>query len=249
MQQLDVVIPLGPKDEDMINRCIRSVREHVVGVRNIYVISKKTIDVSGAAFINENVFPFSYEYVLSKTSETKAGWYLQQLLKFYAPLFITNILENVLIVDADTVFNKRTKFLDNGKQLYDRVMEPSHQPYLDHMLKLHPSFTQWKKNTSGITNVMLFNRKILIELIERVEEYHQTDFWDAFLDSVVLKTASGASEYEIYFNYVMNNKQDIVRVRPLQWNNHGQRNDPRDAGDWNYVNYHHHQQIKPRGFR
>jgi hypothetical protein len=96
---------------------------------------------------------------------------------------------------------------------------------------------------------MLFNRKVLIELIERVEEYHQKDFWDIFLDSVVLKTGSGASEYEIYFNYVMNNKQDLVRVRPLQWNNHGQRNDPRDAGDWNYVNYHHHQQIKPRGFR
>lgn len=248
MQPLDVIIPLGPNDETFVQRCINSIHMHVVGLRYIYVVSKNIVDLSGVIVLNESSFPFSYETVLAKTSEARAGWYLQQLIKFYAPLLISNILENVLIVDADTVFHKRTKFIENGKYLYDKVMEPTHQPYYDHMARLHPSFVPWKKNTSGITNVMLFNRKILIELMQKVEQKHNKDFWEVFLDCVTVKNNSGASEYEIYFNYVMNTKQELVRLRPLQWNNHGQRADTKPAGDWHYVNYHSHQQRKPRNF-
>ena len=140
------------------------------------------------------------------------------------------------MVDADTVFYKRTRFIENGKFLFDKVMGPTHQPYFEHMKRLHPTFTLWKPVTSGITNTMIFNKKIVIELMTKVEDFHKKDFWMAFLDSITEKTKSGASEYEIYFNYMMNVKADQTRVRPLQWNNSGQRSIVQ-RGDWNYVSY------------
>lgn len=249
MAQFDVVIPLGPKDEDMIGRCVSSIHRHVVGFRYVFVVAKNySRDISGALVLDESLFPFTYDEVTAKTSTARAGWYLQQLIKLYAPLLIKDIMETVLIVDADTVFHKRTRFIENGKLLYDKVMEPSHQPYYDHMARLHSSFVPWKRNTSGITNVMLFSKKVLIELMEKVESKHGKNFWETFLECVTEKNSSGSSEYEIYFNYVMNTKQDIVRLRPLQWNNNGQRSDTKLAGDWHYINYHHHQQRKPRTF-
>ena len=244
MATFDVVIPLGPKDEDIIQRCVESVHKNLTGFRRIYVIATKKIDLSGCFVINEDSFPFTREAVAQKTSEDKAGWYLQQLIKFYAPLLISGALENVLVLDADTVFYKRTRFIEGGKYLFDKVVGATSEAYYEHMARLHPSFVPWKKNTSGITNMMIFSRPILIELMGKVETAHGKDFWEAYLDCI----RGGASEYEIYFNYMMNVKSDISKIRPLQWNNYGQRADTKISGDWNYVNYHHQHQKKPRTF-
>jgi hypothetical protein len=234
----DVVIPFGPKDDDIIQRCVNSVLTHVVGVRYVFVIAheKNTMDLSNCIVLKEESFPFKRADIVEKTSEERAGWYIQQLIKFYAPLLISNITENVLLVDADTVFYKRTKYIENGKFLFDKVMGPLHQPYFEHMKRLHPTFTVWKPVTSGIINTMIFNKKIVIELMTKVEDLHKKDFWMAFLDCITEKTKSGASEYEIYFNYMMTAKADVSRIRPLQWNNNGQRSIVQ-RGDWNYVSY------------
>jgi hypothetical protein len=90
---------------------------------------------------------------------------------------------------------------------------------------------------------MIFNKKIIIELMTKVEDLHKKDFWMVFLDCITEKTKSGASEYEIYFNYMMNFKADVSRVRPLQWSNDGQRSIVQ-RGDWNYVSYHSYNQKK-----
>ena len=234
----DVVIPFGPRDDDIIQRCVNSVLTHVAGVRYVFVIAheKNTMDISNCIILKEESFPFKRADVVEKTSEERAGWYMQQLIKFYAPLLISNITENVLMVDADTVFYKRTKFIENGKFLFDKVMGPLHQPYFEHMKRLHPTFTLWKPVTSGIINTMIFNKKIVIELMTKVEDLHKKDFWMVFLDCVTDKTKSGASEYEIYFNYMMITKASVSRIRPLQWNNNGQRSIVQ-RGDWNYVSY------------
>ncbi len=244
MQQplFDVVIPLGPKDEDMIQKCINSIYNNVVGVRYIFVISHRPIDLSDCIVLQESNFPFKKEEIAKRTSEKQAGWYLQQLIKLHAPLMISNIMENVLVVDADTVFYKRTRFYENGKFQFDRVLGLTHEPYFQQMKRLHPSFTQWKKATSGAINVMLFNKKIMTEIFEKVQAHHGgKQFWEVFLDSVTEKTGSGASEYEIYFNYMMNFHFDQVKLRPLQFSNDGQRS-KEARGDWNYVSYHHYRQ-------
>jgi hypothetical protein len=69
MAQFDVVIPLGPKDEDMINRCVSSIHRNVVGFRYIFVVAKNySRDISGALVLDESAFPFTYDEVSQRTS-------------------------------------------------------------------------------------------------------------------------------------------------------------------------------------
>lgn len=241
---LDVIIPLGPKDEDIVGRCIASVRQWVHGVRNIFVVAYKPMEIPGVFVVDESLFPFSREQVIAKTSEKRAGWYTQQLLKFYAPLMISGILENTVIVDADVVFYRRVKFTEGEKFYFDKNHEV-HQPYFDHMKRLHPSFDPWKKNFSGIVNCMVFNKTILGELMDKVETYHKKPFWEAYLDCVTEKEQSGSADYEIYFHYVMRNHEKRVTLRPLQYSNSGQRWETPNI-DYHYITYHWHSQKPSR---
>lgn len=246
---IDAVVPLGPNDEDIVQTCVDSIYNHVAGIRYVFVIAHRPIDLSNCIVLQETDFPFKREEIAEMTSEKRAGWYMQQLIKLHAPLLISNILENVLIVDADTIFYKRTRFMENGTFLFDRVMEYPHKPYFDHMRRLHPSFLPWKNNVSGITNCMIFNRSYLQELISTVEAFHKTDFWRVYLTAVEKTQNSGAADYEVYFHWVMRNKADKVRLRPLQWTNQGQRSKIGvRSGDWHYVSYHWHNQQKPTRF-
>ena len=108
----DVIIPLGPKDEDMISVCVASIQKHVVGVRKIFVVAYKPMDVSGATVISEDIFPFTRADVEAVSNPSRAGWYLQQLIKLYGPLVIPGVLDNCLVADADGVFFRRVKFID-----------------------------------------------------------------------------------------------------------------------------------------
>ncbi len=240
---VDVIIPLGPKDEDIVGRCIASVRQWVNGVRHIFVIAHKPMEIQGVFVIDESLFPFTREEVAKRTSEKRAGWYLQQLVKLYAPLMISGALENCVIIDADVVFYRRVKFMEGEKFLFDKNHE-IHQPYFDHMKRLHPSFEPWKRNFSGIVNCMIFNKQIIGELMDKVEQYHKKPFWEAYLDCVTLKEQSGAADYELYFHYIMKNYEKRVTLRPLQYMNGGQRWETPNT-DYHYITYHWHTQ-KPQ---
>lgn len=245
---MDCIILCGPKDEDIVQRAVDGVAMNVVNIRYIYVIASRKIDLSNCVVFEETLFPFTREQVESATSEKSGGWYLQQLVKFYAPLLISSCSEDVLILDADTVVYKRIKFLETGKYQFVMTREVN-QAHLNHMTRLHPSFVPWKRQTSGATNCGVWAKKYLVEIMERVEDYHKKDFWQAYVDCIIEKNGSGASEYEIYWHYMMVNHSDRVRIRPLRWNNFGQRWE-KDGGDYQYVSYHwQNQRSEPRRSR
>jgi hypothetical protein len=234
----DVVIPLGPNDVEIVQRCIDSVRQYVTGVGDIYVVSWAPIELRGAKCVEESGFPFQKADVAEKVNPGRAGWYLQQLLKLYAPFQISGIRDAVLVVDADTVFHRPVRFLSEGKYLVDYNHE-THAPYFRHMLRLHPTFKAWKPSTSGIVNTMILDRRFLKEIFDLVEGHHGNPFWVAFLDCVEPGQAAGASEYEIYFHYCMRVHGDRMKVRRLQINNYGRRNRIEGEG-YHYVSYHWH---------
>ena len=123
----DVVIPLGPNDEDIVPLCIQSVRRYVWDVRRIYVVSHRQIDLSGAIVVNESIFPFTKADIQPYIKKGGVGWYLQQLLKLYSPSVIEGIHENVVLVDADTVFSKRVSFI-SGKNFLFNTSFHTHKP-------------------------------------------------------------------------------------------------------------------------
>jgi hypothetical protein len=231
-EPIDVVIPCTDKDLPTLEMSIQGIKENGKNIRRVVIISSEKLS-DNAEWFNETDFPFQkYDIAVSlfkgdtakaseylKTPNNRIGWYYQQLLKLYAPFVIPNISSNVLIVDADTVFLNPVYFISPlGKALYNPSHE-YHPPYFCHMAKLTERGVKRLYNQfSGISHHMLFQKEILQELFNNVESIHNKAFWDAFCSCVDDNEVyySGASEYEVYFNFVLS-KPDIAEIRPLQW--------------------------------
>ena len=228
---IDVVIPCVEKDLATLKLCIRGIRENGVNIRRIIVVSKNLL-TEEAEWFDEARYPFSFqdiagalakykpkfEYLLQKTRRT--GWYYQQLLKFYAPLVIPNISPNVLILDSDTIFLNPVTFLNPQNGGMYNTGEEHNPPYFRHGSLLIPGFYKCFPEYSGITHHMIFQRPIIKALIEEVEHYHATSFWQIFCLLVPPDQLpySGASEYEIYFNYAFSHTNQVT-LRKLRWKN------------------------------
>ena len=225
----DIVIPLGPNEISRIQEQIQYTKQHVIGYRNIYIVTCNTsIQLADCIIVDENIFPFK-EFIANYFAQhngknNRNGWYFQQLIKLYAGKYIENILDNYLVIDADVFFLKPIQFMVNGKPLFSTGQE-YHIPYFTHMNLLHNSF---KKAVfeSGICHHMLYNKNYINEIFTIVETFHNKPFWQAFVLLVnehrnhsPSASESGASEYELYFNYMLINHKDDILVRKLNWNN------------------------------
>lgn len=232
VNSIDVVIPSAEKDLSLLNLCIAGIKENCPQIRRIIVVSKLQM-TDQAEWFDETLYPFTKEDValhllkgdksaaekFLKTS-SQVGWYYQQLLKFYALFVIPGLSSNVLILDSDTVFINPVDFLDaEDNALYNPGTE-LHKPYFEHMNCFLPGLASVYPYYSGVSHHMLFQYSLMQELFNDVENYHKIPLWQAFCRCVNLKhlPGSGASEYEIYFNYIFS-KPNCVRIRALRWSN------------------------------
>jgi len=232
----DIVIPVGPKDQNIIEQQIIYTKKNIIGYRNIYLISSDcNLSIEGCITINENIFPFTLDTVATFHGKLdRNGWYLQQLLKLYAGIIVPDILEKYLVIDSDTFFLKPTEFINNNKCLYNYGHE-YHNPYFNHMSKLNKNLTRVNMYISGICHHMIFETKYIKELFEIIENEHSDTFYTIFLKSVSDTQGSGASEYEIYFNFMLKNYPDKITIRPLKWSN---TNNLDVNSDMDYISYH-----------
>jgi hypothetical protein len=238
MYEFDIVIPVGPNDTDFLRKYIDYNKRNIIGYRNIYIVTKDiSIPIEGCIMIDESIYPFKWNDIVGIIGEDgRIGWYFQQLLKLYSSSVIPDILPRYLVIDADVVFLKPTTFVENGKMLFN-VGNEYHTPYFEHMSRLHPTLKKYIQQ-SGICHTMLFDRYYIEQLFEMVESFHQgKKFWEIFLEKVTEPKTSGASEYEIYFNYMIRYNSDIIQIRNLKWSNtHTLILD----NDLNYVAIHHY---------
>ena len=238
---IDVMIPLGPKDGETVALTARSARQYVDGVRNVYIVSREDPKLPDTIFIDEGRFPFDLKAVQGLLgAEERAGWYLQQLIKLYFPLVIAESLEHVLAVDADTIFLRPCRFIDQDRTVLN-FGDEYYPPYFEHMARLHPDLRKMF-TYSGICHLMLFTRAWLAELQRMVEAQHaQKPFWRVFLECVdpTQRPLSGASEYEIYFNFCLRFHPFDVTLRRFHWRNAAGVEDVRPGTD-DYVSLHHY---------
>jgi dTDP-4-amino-4,6-dideoxygalactose transaminase len=70
---------------------------------------------------------------------------------------------------------------------------------------------------------MIFETEKLDKLFKMVEQrYENKKFYEIFLEKVEKKfhtNGSGASEYEIYFNYLLTYHRNEITIRKLNWKN------------------------------
>jgi hypothetical protein len=235
---LDVVIPCVEKDLETLNACIAGIRDNCSQIRRVIVVSARPL-TDQAEWCDEARYPFTKEdvaFYLLKGDQSAAasflqspshvGWYYQQLLKYYATFVIPDLSSNVLILDSDTIFLNPVQFLDaNCEGLYNPGSE-YHRPYFEHASRFLPGLQRLYPHYSGISHHMLFQRSVLEDLFYSVENYHDRPLWQAFCLAVSLQdlSGSGASEYELYFNFVFS-RTDQVHIRQLKWKNVSSLND------------------------
>jgi hypothetical protein len=219
MPYFDIVIPVGPYDSEIIIKQMEYTQKNIIGYRNIYLVSCiADLQIEGCITIPENIFPFSIETLAEYNIQAdRRGWYLQQLLKLYAGFVIPNILDKYLVLDADTFFLKPTVFYHEGKCLYNYGYE-YHSPYFVHIQKMLPGFKKFD-NKSGITHHMMFETKFIKELFTTIENIHGDLFYKVFLKSINIQESSGASEYELYFNFIRYRHPNEIIIRKLNWAN------------------------------
>lgn len=226
----DIVIPLGPNEIKNIAEQIKYIKKNIIGYNKIYIISYNSkILIDDCIIIDEDIFPFSKEFICNYFSKysgkkNRNGWYLQQLLKLYAGFYISDILENYLVIDADVFFLKKISFFNNDKPIFSTGDE-YHLPYFEHMKRLDKCFEKIN-NKSGICHHMIFNKNYIKEIFDIVETTHQKPFWQVFIYCVeehkkyhIIVEESGASEYELYFNYMLKYHNDKIFIRDLKWIN------------------------------
>lgn len=227
--QFDIVIPVHKKDLAVLEYCIDAARKKIVGARRIITISVEKY-TDNAEWFPESQFPFSMDFVREYT-QNSCGWYFQQLLKLYAPLVIPGISENVLILDSDTVFFRTTKMFDNfGRPFYNTSKDKKiyRKPFdiavEEHIMKLWPAISREHlpaefKGISGVCHSMIFNREIILELFKKVEEYDGSGdkFYKIFLKHANYNHC--ASEYQIYFNFLLIFHKEKFAIRKLKYKN------------------------------
>ena len=237
----DIVIPVGPNDINQINKQLEYTRKNVIGYRNIYIVSyNPKIILDGCIIIDESIFPFTINDVAKYHGKhSRNGWYLQQLIKLYAGFVIPDILNTYLVIDSDTYFLKPTHFMENSKCLYNPGTE-YHIPYFEHMKRLNNTFQRVDRSMSGISHHMIFETKYVKEIFDLVESEHGKTFWIVFLEKVVDIYDSGASEYEIYFNYMLWYNPDKIKIRKLNWRN---VSDINQNFNQDYVSWHWYRRV------
>jgi hypothetical protein len=248
-EPIDVVIPCSVKDKDLLDLCIKGIRENGKNINRIIVVSEKLF-TNEAEWFDEKNYPFSKEdliYEIFKKDESGAkrfasnsynhiGWIYQQFLKLYAMFIIPNISSNVLILDADTIFLAPTEFMnENSEPLFNPGTE-YHMPYFNHAKRLLPGFQRVYKEYSGISHHMLFQRSILEDLFNEIYQIHKKEPWKALCNCIDTKEVFGSclSEYEIYFNFTFL-KTNQGKIRLVKWTNINSIQKIQDFKKNNYV--------------
>jgi len=261
---LDIVFVVHEKDLAQLHYALEGIQKNIQ-YRNIYIVSNGNISPANTntntniIYFNENdIMPFTKQSIAMemfhgnteqankflKHPKTRIGWIFQQLCKLYSPFVIPNISENVLIVDADTIFLKPVVFFDpqdHNKALYN-VGTEYHRPYFHHMKRVLPTLKRKYLAWSGITHHMLLQKSMLNQFFHDIRKQHQNmEPWKVFMQQIDLKEIYGSclSEYEMYFNYVFLKCPDSVKIRKLKFKNLSfkefKHNSPKDC---DYVSCH-----------
>jgi len=217
----DIVIPLGPNEYNRFSEVIKYIKNNVVDYRKIFIVtSNLDLKIDNCVIIDENIFPYK-EYLISHLEKgaflSRFGWYFQQLIKLNIGFYIEDILDNYLVIDADVFFLKPLHFMKNNLPIFT-ISRQHHKPYFTHMQLLHEDLKKYH-HYSGISHHMLFNKKYLLELLNMIEQKHGKSFWKVFIDCIDNSTYnhSCASEYEIYFNYMVKKYPNQILIRILNW--------------------------------
>ena len=207
-RQIDVVVPCHAKDEELLAHSVRSLRLQCKQIRKIIVVSeRRLLPPSEAGWFPESAFRFTKQ-------DMGSGWRYQQALKLHAPFVIPNLAEDVLLVDADTVWHRPVTFVtEDGKGLYSLGRTPHDVAgydafFTDVLLPL--GLRRHRPGRTAIAHHMLFQRSVLAQLFADLGRQFGRPIWNGF-------ARGKPSEWELYYNFAVTRCADRVVERELRF--------------------------------
>jgi FkbM family methyltransferase len=204
---VDIVIPVGSDDLEVVPAAIASWREHLrhpLGA--IHLVARPDPEVRavcdrlGVRLINEaaavRIPRDDIDY--GPGGVDRSGWLLQQLVKLSADELTE--ADHVLVADADTVLLRPQVFEHRGRVILSQSDE-YHRPYRDAYRRLLGE--EPRSVLSFVSHSMLLARTTLRRLRAELEERHGMPWDEAILAAVDRTELSGFSEYELYGNYCL----------------------------------------------
>ena len=219
-EKFDILFLCHEKDVGILKSSIRYAKKNVVGYRKIFVLSRENYfpDDKNINFVDEKVFPFNKNEIKKYAPAGRVGWYYQQFLKLYF-LSVTGseVLDNVLCIDADAMFIRKTTFFEDNVPLYN-VDTGSHQPYFDILEKIF-GFGKQNSKYSGTTHHMVYQRKYINEILNFVKKKWNDELWKVIMKNIDKNTISGFSEQDLYFNYMLKHHANKIKIRKMRFMN------------------------------
>ena len=218
-----VLVTCAAKDQELLPVVLQRLSRYGRGLGRILVVSPvPPPPLSGVKvdWLHDDRLPLKKAWLVPYLGADAAlGWWWQQLVKLLALDWWPHLGEKLLVWDSESVLLRPLRFEDSQGRTWLHPASEVQAAYTDHQQRLLPGLRRRYVNLSGITHWMLFDRFILNDLIDRVEDHWRMPFWQAFLAAVgsQWRVQGGASEYDLYFNYALQYHSVRVRLRSLPW--------------------------------
>jgi len=225
MQLHDAVVPYHNKDWATIYACCRSLSE-VLGIERVFVVTDKQhpyvppsgvelfSDLPYVTIIDEKTIDclitpndIFKSYNLSKYW-TRFGWVYQQLLKLGADLYLPDLSEQFLVCDSDLMFIKDIYApIHQNEMSYTKASNNEfHLPYRNHYKRVFDRDPQ--ATFSFVNHHAVFDTTILHDMRRAIEKVSGGISWDyACVQAIDKLEQSGMSEYEMYGNYLLEERR------------------------------------------
>ncbi len=246
---IDVVIPCGPGDVEVLPRVVESAPNGATNpIRSIQVVAPpstiaalKPLIGSDIDLIDENdLLGNSVVMVIAERFPTRRNWVLQQVVKVGS--VIASQAHGVLILDADTLLLRpRTWLTNDGLQILTPTIE-WHQPYYNFLRRL--SRNRWASpDYSFVPHHMLMQPRLMTRLLASLGIDGVQGLVDALGDESQYEGDSMfCIEYELYAQGLRNLSPESAVL--AKWSN---RNVPRERevskdrlGRYMSVSQHHY---------
>lgn len=240
-KKIQGVILTTSKDTRAFEKSIVSSLKHLVDVDTFYIVTPSAIQLQEKVgkdlgprvkFIDESIFPFDWRNISDVMIETvrekgvypltgksqfegtvwgRVGWFLQQLLKFYAGRVLG--LGDYVLLDSDIVWFKDTRFINetvvhngvNTTRFYYASSSQYHAPYMATLKRISGMdlFKSPDTHRSGIAHHMVLAKHVLEDLMLTSEQrYGGLPFWKILLNERCVKCMNRSSSF---FSYIENN--------------------------------------------
>lgn len=229
----NVIIPVIFRDYSFLNKTIRYVNTFLTP-KKVFIITdirfkrflpNAILNDSHCIIIDENklIGGLTHDFLENLFSELgrnkmKSGWYFQQLLKMAFALSNYCDTDYYLSWDSDTIPLRKINFFDEKGKPYFTMKLEHHESYFVTIERLLGIMNY--NSHSYISENMMFNKSIMIELINRIQSNNQlegTTWFEKIIYALEPESVSplGFSEFETYGNYCLNYYPDFYIERTL----------------------------------